>query len=165
MSTLSLIVAIADNQAIGKQQQLLCHLPKDLKRFKEITSGHTVIMGRKTFESLPNGALPNRKNIVLSSSVNLSYPNCIVVNSLEEALRECEEDQEVFIIGGAAVYEAALKQADKLYITRIHHAFDGADTFFPEINESEWQEIEREDCSVDEKHAFPFTFITYIRKH
>lgn len=164
MSTLSLIVAIADNQAIGKQLQLLCHLPKDLKRFKEITSGHTIIMGRKTFESLPNGALPNRKNIVLSSSEGLSYPNCLVVNSLEKALAACEGESEVFIIGGAAVYELALKQADKLYITRIHHAFEGADTFFPEIDKSDWTEIERVSCQADEKHAYPFTFITYIRK-
>lgn len=164
MSTLSLIVAIADNQAIGKQQQLLCHLPKDLKRFKEITSGHTVIMGRKTFESLPNGALPNRKNIVLSSSADLSYPHCLVVNSLEQALEACAGESEVFIIGGAAVYEAALKQADKLYITRIHHAFEGADTFFPPLNESDWVETERVPCLPDEKHAYPFTFITYIRK-
>lgn len=164
MSTLSLIVAIADNQAIGKQQQLLCHLPKDLKHFKEITSGHTVIMGRKTFESLPNGALPNRKNIVLSSSEDLSYPNTLVVDSLEKALQECEGEPEVFIIGGAAVYESTLKQADKLYITRIHHSFDGADTFFPEINESDWEETERESYAADEKHAYPFTFITYIRK-
>lgn len=164
MSTLSLIVAIADNQAIGKQQQLLCHLPKDLKHFKEITSGHAVIMGRKTFESLPNGALPNRKNLVLSSSENLSYPNTLVVNSLEKALRECEGESEVFIIGGAAVYESTLKQADKLYITRIHHSFEGADTFFPEINESDWIEVERESYPTDEKHAYPFTFITYIRK-
>lgn len=165
MGILSLIVAIADNGAIGKKQQLLCHLPKDLKRFKEITGGHTIIMGRKTFESLPKGALPNRKNIVLSSSVDASFPNCLVFNSLDKALNACENEPEVFIIGGAAVYESALKQADKLYITRIHHAFEDADTFFPEINESDWQEIEREDCPVDEKHAYPFSFITYIRKH
>lgn len=164
MSILSIIVAIADNDAIGKQQQLLCHLPKDLKHFKEITSGHTVIMGRKTYESLPNGALPNRKNIVLSSSKELSYPKCVMVHSLEEALGECKGEEEVFVIGGAAVYKAALEQADKLYITRIHHSFEGADTFFPEINESDWKEAERISCPADEKHLYPFTFITYIRK-
>lgn len=164
MTTLSLIVAIADNQAIGKKQQLLCHLPKDLKRFKAITSGHTVIMGRKTYESLPNGALPNRKNIVLSNSANLSLPDCLVVNSLDKALQACEGEDEVFIIGGAAVYEAALQQADKLYITRIHHAFEEADTFFPAINDSDWEEVEKETCEADDKHVYPFTFITYIRK-
>jgi Dihydrofolate reductase len=164
MSTLSLIVAVANNRAIGKQQQLLCHLPKDLKHFKEITTGHTVIMGRKTFESLPNGALPNRRNIVLSSSESLSYPNCLVVNSLEKALMACRGESEVFVIGGAAVYESALAQAGKLYITRIHHAFEGADTFFPKVNESDWMEIKRESYPADEKHAYPFTFITYIRR-
>lgn len=165
MGILSLIVAIADQGAIGRKQQLLCHLPKDLKRFKAITDGHTVIMGRKTFESLPNGALPNRRNLVLSSSSETSFPNCEVFNSLESALQACEEESEVFIIGGAEVYKSALTKADKLYITRIHHTFEDADTFFPEINESNWQEVEREDCLADEKHAFPFTFITYIRKH
>ena len=163
MSTLSIIVAIADNGAIGKQQQLLCHLPKDLKHFKEITSGHTVIMGRKTYESLPNGALPNRKNIVLTSSKDLSYPNCIMVNSLEDAIDACNGEEEVFIIGGAAVYKEALEQADKLYITRIHHSFEDADTFFPEINKSDWTETEQISHPADEKHLYPFTFITYTR--
>lgn len=164
MHNLSIIVAIAENGAIGKQQQLLCHLPKDLRRFKEITLGHTVIMGRKTFESLPNGALPNRKNIVLTRSESPVFPGAYVCASLEKALEACREEDEVFIIGGAAVYESALKQADKLYITRIHHRFEEADTFFPPVNEAEWSEIERESIPADEKHPYPFTFITCIRK-
>ncbi|MDD4514030.1 dihydrofolate reductase [Massilibacteroides sp.] len=164
MSILSIIVAIAENGAIGQEQQLLCHLPKDLKRFKEITNGHTVIMGRKTFESLPKGALPNRKNVVLTTSPSVSFPNCIMVHSLDEALQISESEEEVFVIGGAAVYKLALEKADKLYITRIHHQFEDADTFFPEINESEWQESEREFCPADEKHAYPFTFVTYVRR-
>jgi dihydrofolate reductase len=164
MSTLSIIVAIAENGAIGKHQQLLCHLPEDLKHFKRITNGHTVIMGRKTYESLPNGALPNRKNVVLTSSANLSFSGCMMVNSLEEALKLTKDDDEVFIIGGAAIYNLTLDLADKLYITRIHHSFEDADTFFPPIDEANWIEIEREDYSVDEKHPFPFSFVTYCRK-
>lgn len=164
MNTLSIIVAIAENRAIGKQQQLLCHLPDDLKRFKRITGGHTIIMGRKTFESLPNGALPNRKNIVLSKTENLSYPGAFMCPSLEKALELCKDEDEVFIIGGAAVYESAMKLANKLYITRIHHKFDDADTFFPEFDETNWIVTEKESFPADEKHPYPYTFVTYTRK-
>ena len=160
---ISIVVAIAEDGAIGKGQQLLCHLPLDLKRFKEITSGHTIIMGRKTFESLPKGALPNRKNIVLTTS-GTEYPNCTTYTSLEAALEACKEDKEVFIIGGAAVYKQGLEIADKLYITRIHHTFDCADTFFPTINAEEWTVADKQDFPIDEKHAHKFTFLTYIRK-
>jgi Dihydrofolate reductase len=160
---ISIVVAIAENGAIGKGQQLLCHLPLDLKRFKEITGGHTIIMGRKTFESLPKGALPNRKNVVLTTS-GTEYPNCTTCTSLEEALEVCKEDNEVFIIGGAAVYKRGLEIADKLYITRIHHSFADADTFFPTINTEEWTITEQQDFPTDEKHAYPYTFLTYVRK-
>lgn len=164
MPRVSIIVAIAENNAIGHQQELLCHLPNDLKRFKQITTGHTIIMGRRTFESLPKGALPNRTNVVLTSSRALSFPNCVMAHSLEEALSLSKDDDEVFIIGGAAVYREALAIADKLYITRIHHRFDMADTFFPSMDESDWIEIESDSYPADEKHLYPYTFVTYERK-
>lgn len=164
MKTLSIIVALAENGAIGKQQQLLCHLPEDLKRFKKITVGHPVIMGRKTFESLPNGALPNRMNIVLTRSERVSFAGAVTCDSLEKALKLCKEEDEVFVIGGAAVYKSVLERADKLYLTRIHHSFEEADTFFPEIEEADWVEVEKVYFPSDEKHAYAYSFVTCLRK-
>ena len=135
----AIIVAIAEGNAIGKDQQLLCHMPADLKRFKALTTGHTIIMGRKTFESLPH-ALPNRRNIVLSSQPKVNFPGCKVCTSLPEALACCTGEEEVFIIGGGQVYQQALSLTDKLYITYIHHAFPEATTFFPELDAAQWEE-------------------------
>lgn len=163
MSKISVIVAVAENLAIGKDQRLLCHLPNDLKLFKGLTSGHTIIMGRNTFESLPNGALPKRRNIVITSNKNASYPGASVVHSIQEALDLCRDEEEVFFIGGATVYREALKFADMLYITKIHHSFDDADTFFPGMDYSTWEEVRREDHPSDEKHTYPYTFLTYRR--
>lgn len=160
---ISIIVAIAEGLAIGHQQDLLCYLPADLKHFKNITSGHPIIMGRKTFESLPNGALPNRKNIVISRNADLSFPNTVMTASLQEALQQAGPDEEVFIIGGASIYEAALPIADRMYLTFIHHRFDEADTFFPQWNESEWKEIAHEAHTADEKNRFDYTFVTLER--
>lgn len=164
MSTISIIAAIAENNAIGKKQQLLCHLPLDLKRFKELTMGSAIVMGRKTFESLPNGALPKRKNIVLTSIPEEGYHDCFICESLEDAINLCEKEDEIFIIGGAIVYKQAMPLADKMYLTRIHHAFEEADTFFPEINFDEWSEIEKKSFPADDKHAYGFSFHTYVRK-
>lgn len=164
MPKICIIVALADNNAIGKNQKLLCHLPYDLKRFKELTVGRAVIMGRKTFESLPKGALPNRKNIVLTSLPGAGFIDCFACYSLSDALDICEKEDEVFMIGGHTVYKQALKIADKMYITRIHQTFEGADTFFPEVDYGEWEEVEHRDFPADEKHKYPFTFLTYIRK-
>lgn len=163
-STISIIVAIADNNAIGKDQQLLWRLPSDMKRFKGLTTGHTVVMGRKTFESLPKGALPNRKNVVLTTQHEASFKDTFVCKSMNDALNLCENEDEIFIIGGAAVYRQALKIADKMYLTLVHHTFEDADTFFPEVDFREWEEKEREDFPADEKHEYPYTFVTYIRK-
>ena len=163
MSIISIIAAVAENNAIGKQQQLLCYLPLDLKRFKAITMGKAIVMGRKTFESLPNGALPKRKNVILTSLHEEGYVDSFVCQSLEEALTLCEKEEELFIIGGASVYTQAMPMANKLYLTRIHHAFEDADTFFPEINFAEWKEVEKEVFEADEKHAYAFTFYTYER--
>ena len=163
---LSIIVAIAQNNAIGKAGQLLYHLPNDLKRFKSLTTGHTIIMGRKTFESLPNGALPNRRNIVLSRDVTLVLPGAEVFPTLAAALAACEtEEEEVFVIGGASLYVQALPLAQKLYITLINDTPLDADTFFPLTDSCEWQSVFSEHHPVDERHAYPYTFIDYLRRN
>ena len=164
MSTISIIAAIADNNAIGKNQQLLWHLPADMKHFKELTTGHAIIMGRKTFESLPNGPLPERKNVVLTTLPEAGFVNCFPCESMRDALDLCEKEDEIFIIGGALVYRQALSKADKMYITRVHHEFENADACFPVVNWDLWEEVDRQEFPADEKNAYPYTFLTYVRK-
>ena len=135
---ISIIVVVDQNNAIGLKNRLLCHLPNDLKYFKRITSGRPVIMGWRTYESLPVKPLPNRKNIVICDLLNVSVPGCILVSSIGEARKQCGDAEECFVIGGAQVYRQMIHIAQKLYITRIHHAFD-ADVWFPEIKVDEWQ--------------------------
>ena len=160
---LSIIAAINKNRGIGLNNQLLYWLPNDLKRFKALTTGHTVIMGRKTFESLPKGALPNRRNIVLSRKLkNFERAECF--DSLAEALHHCTQEEEIFIIGGSSLYKEALPLADKLYITEINDDLKEADVFFPPISAEEWNEKSRECHSVDEKHLYSYCFICYERK-
>lgn len=161
---LSLIAAIAEDGAIGKQQALLCHMPNDLKRFKAITSGHTVIMGRRTFESLPNGALPNRNNIVVTHNKNATGEDVLIATGIEEALSIEQPDKEQFVIGGATLYEQTIGLADRLYITFIHHKFPEADTFFPTIDPAIWLEVEREEMPADERHRYSYAFVTYERR-
>ena len=163
MKKISIIVAIAENYAIGKDNKLLWHISDDLKRFKRITTGHTLIMGKKTFKSLPGGPLPDRKNIVISDDKNDKFDDCIMAYSINDALDKCDDDKENFIIGGGTIYAQFLKYATKLYITRVHKSFD-ADTFFPELNYSEWIEIEREIHPENEKNSLSYSFITYKRK-
>lgn len=163
MKKISIIVAIAENAAIGVDQHLLCHLPDDLKRFKALTTGQTVVMGRKTFGSLPKGALPNRQNIVLTSDRSAHYENVQVCHSLLEAIATCDPERELFVIGGASVYKEALTVADRLFLTYIHHVFPDADTFFPELDMTVWKEVAREDHPADEKHAYPYSFVDYER--
>lgn len=161
---ISIIVAIAQNGAIGYKGDLIYHLSADLKRFKELTTGNTVIMGRKTFESLPKGALPNRRNIVLTRQQGVSYPGTEVYSSLDEALSKCTRDEKVYIMGGAQVYAQALPMADELEITLVNDTPALADTFFPEFGSDEsWHLINREDHSPDEKNPYPYTFLTYRR--
>ena len=160
---ISIVVAVGKNNEIGKNNKLLCRLPADLKRFKEITSGHTVIMGRKTVESLPKGPLPNRRNIVVSRNKNRTIEGAEVYSSLDYALLKSMDEDEVFIIGGAQIYAQALPIADKLYLTRIHAGFPDADAFFPEIDRSVWREIHRETFPADEKNPHSFTFLEYER--
>jgi dihydrofolate reductase len=160
--SISIIVAIAKNYAIGFENKLLYWLPNDLKRFKSLTTGHTIIMGRKTFESLPKGALPNRRNIVLTRQ-NIHFLGAERYGSLEEALAQCKEEEEVFIIGGASVYQEALPLADTLYITHIEDTPKKADAYFPTIDSSIWKETGREVHPTDEKHLYPYYFIDYQR--
>jgi dihydrofolate reductase len=160
---ISIIVAIAENNAIGQDNELLWKLSDDLRRFKKITTGHTVIMGRRTFESLPDGALPNRINLVLSDKPGEVLANCRMAYSIEEALAFCDEKEESFVIGGGMIYKQFLPHARKLYITKVHEEFE-ADTFFPEINYDEWNEISRESILISEKNEYPHSFIVYERK-
>jgi len=160
---ISVVAALGKNNEIGKGNELLCRLPADMKRFKSLTSGHTVIMGRKTFESLPNGALPNRRNIIVSRNTNLAIGSAEVYSSLDHALLKCIDEAEVFIIGGAQIYALALPVADKLYITKIHACFPEADAFFPLIDKDSWKETGRETFPADEKNPFSFSVIEYER--
>lgn len=159
---ITIIAAVAKNGAIGFENKLIYWLPNDLKRFKQLTSGHTVVMGRKTFESLPNGALPNRRNIVLSRRKG-DFEGCDCYTSLSKALENGKDDEEIFIIGGASIYKEAMKHADRLCLTEIDDIPAQADTFFPEIGE-EWREISREEHETDERHAHRYAFVDYVRQ-
>ncbi|AMR34521.1 dihydrofolate reductase [Mucilaginibacter sp. PAMC 26640] len=158
---ISIIVAIGENYAIGKNNQLLWHMPNDLKHFKEITSGHTVIMGRKTFDSVGK-PLPKRRNIVVTRQ-DIEITGCEVVKSIDEGLKLCAQDEEVFIIGGAEIYRQAMEKTDRIYLTIIHKDFE-ADTFFPEIDHSQWNEVNRENFDADEKNPIPYAFIELERR-
>lgn len=161
MPLLSIIAAVDEHFAIGKNNQLLCHLKSDLQRFKQLTLNHAVIMGKHTFLSLPNGALPRRTNIVLTST-SFSPTGVIVVHSLTEALETVKNEEEVFIIGGSSLYHQTIEMADRLYLTRIHAAFD-ADAFFPSLNFLQWKLTFSEQHGSDEFNAFAFTFENYER--
>ena len=156
----TIVVAISENYAIGKNNQLLWHMPADLRHFKNITTGHTVIMGRKTYDSVGK-PLPNRRNIIITRQ-DIEIEGCEVVKSVEDALALCANDEEVFIVGGAEIYKLAMNKTDRIYLTIIHHSFD-ADTLFPEIDYLEWRETAREDHQPDEKNKFPYSFITLDR--
>ena len=164
MNTQIIIIAAIDRAgAIGYKNQLLFHVSADLKRFKELTTGHTVIMGRHTFESLPKGALPNRRNIVLSSNSELVLPNVEIFSSLELAIAHCSDNEKLFIIGGAKVYKQAIERADKLYLTEIDTVAPNADVYFPIIDPNIWHEKRRESHPMDEKHVFAYSFVDYER--
>ena len=157
---ISIIAAVARNRAIGYENKLIYWLPNDLKRFKALTTGHTIIMGRNTFLSLPRGALPNRRNIVLTRSQK-TFPGCDVFASLEDALAHCDKDEAVYIIGGASVYRQALPLADRLCLTEIDDTPEKADTFFPPYDD--WKEVRREDHEKDERHEYAYSFVDYIK--
>lgn len=159
---ITVIAAVAENNALGKENQLLWHLPDDFKRFKAITSGHYIIMGRKTFESFPK-PLPNRTHVIISRQPNYQPEGCIVVNSLEKAIEACPKTEEVFIIGGGEIYRQSIEVANKLDLTKVHASFEG-DTYFPEINLTQWKLVFEEFHPKDERHDYAFTFQTYLKK-
>ena len=156
---ITIIAAAASNNALGKDNKLIWHLSKDLQHFKTLTNGHAVIMGRKTFESMPR-ALPNRTNIVITRQSDYQAENITVTSSLSEALTIAKNDPRPFIIGGGEIYKQSMSVADEIELTRVHANFD-ADTFFPEINSHQWKEVWREEHAADEKHAHAFTFLRY----
>ena len=160
---LTIIVAAAENNAIGKNNDLIWHLSEDLKRFKSLTNGHHIIMGRKTFESFPK-PLPNRTHIVISRQENYNVPDgVILVNNLEDAIDAAKNDSQPYIIGGGEIYKQALSLATKIELTRVHESFE-ADTFFPELDLLQWEEVETVFYAKDEKHKYDFSFITYKKK-
>lgn len=160
---ISIIVAIAANLAIGKNNDLLWHIPGDMKYFKRITSGHPVIMGKRTYDSLPRKPLPNRRNIVITDVADEQIPGCEMAYSIEASMRLCNTEEENFIIGGASVYRQFLPFADRLYLTRVHKEFDG-DVFFPEVDFSQWVLLSKEDHGPDEHNDFSFSYEVYDRK-
>ena len=159
---ISIIVAIAENLAIGKDNKLLWHISEDLKRFKKLTTGHTLIMGRNTFLSLPNGALPNRRHIVISDQDGDRFEGCAMAASIEEAIQLAGSVEECFVIGGGMVYKQFLPLAEKLYLTRVEQRFE-ADTFFPEINFSQWKSLSSERVEAGGKNQYAHTYTEYIR--
>ncbi len=164
MGTITMIAAAGENNELGKDNDLLWHLPDDFKRFKELTSGHKIIMGRKTFESFPK-TLPNRTHIIITRDHNyeLTYPQCMVVHSLEDALRRISAGEDAFIIGGGDIYALALDITDIIELTRVHASFE-ADTYFPAINPERWELISEEYHPADEKHRHDFTYQTFRKK-
>ncbi len=161
-SNISIIVAVAQNFAIGLNNELLFHLPDDLKHFKKITLGKAVIMGKRTFFSLPKGALPNRRNIVITDVAGETFPGCESVESVAEAIAAVQNELEAFIIGGGMIYRQFYPMAGKLYLTLVHKEME-ADTYFPTIDFSEWQENAREDL-FDEKNGFHYSYLDLSRK-
>ena len=160
---LSIIVAVAKNNVIGKDNKLIWHIPADLKHFKDITSGHTIIMGRKTFESLGR-VLPNRKHVILCNDMelNIENENVEVLEDVSMVKKYVDDEEENFVIGGATIYRLLMPYADKLYITHINQEFDG-DVTFPEINKDEWKVVSREKGVTDEQNPYDYEFVNYER--
>lgn len=161
--TITLVAAASENDALGKDNTLVWHLPDDFKRFKKLTTGHHIIMGRKTFESFPE-PLPNRIHVVITRDKTYKKFGAIVVHSIEEALELAKQDDQPFIIGGGEIYKQSLEYVDKIELTRVH-TYVAADTFFPQIDESEWELINEVHHPKDNKHEFAFTYLTYLRKN
>lgn len=159
---LTIIAAMAKGRVIGKDNDLIWHLPDDLKHFKNLTKGHHIIMGRKTYESMGR-PLPARTNIVITRQKDYKADGCILVNTLEEAIQKAEGDSQPFIIGGGEIYRQALKYAQTMELTEVNGEFDG-DTFFPKFDESQWKKVERSSHPIDEKHKYSFDFIRYTKK-
>ena len=163
MKSVHAIVAVASDWAIGRQGGLLCHLPADMRHFKEVTMGHSIVMGRKTFDSFPRRPLPGRQNIVITRNADWQYPGVTVEHSLDDAIAVAHTDT-VFVIGGAQIYEQALPLVDVLHLTCIHARWASADVFFPALDMNEWQEVNREHHNSDHRNAYEFDFITLKRR-
>ncbi|HET8736131.1 MAG TPA: dihydrofolate reductase [Pricia sp.] len=165
MNSICMIAAAGENNAIAKDGDLPWHLPDDFKRFKKLTSGHPIIMGRKTFDGFDK-PLPNRLHIIVTRDTDYTtdFKDCHIVHSLEDALEHVKSKPLTFIIGGGEIYKQGLKFADKIELTRIHHTFDGADTFFPDIDEEDWDLVGEEHHPKDERHNYAFTYLTYRKK-
>ena len=159
---ISMIAAVARNRAIGFENKLIYWLPNDLKRFKALTTGHTIVMGRKTFESLPKGALPNRRNCVLTRSTE-QLPGCECFKDWDSFIASCQPDEDIYIIGGARVYEQAIGKADRLCLTEVDDTPAQADAFFPDY--SDWQAVNKEAHPKDERHEYEYAFVDYERTH
>jgi len=160
---ISIIVAVGKNRAIGFKNRLLWSLPDDMKFFKENTTGHTVIMGRNTYLSLPKGALPKRRNIVITMDKDEQFPGCIMVNSIEEAIAQADSDSENFVMGGASIYEQFFPIVQKLYYTDVEDSPE-ADTWFPEVKEEDWELVNATPHGIDERHEVGFTIKEFVRK-
>lgn len=158
-----LVAALGENNELGKDNELLWHLPEDFKRFKAMTSHHFIIMGRKTFDSLP-GPLPTRVHIVLSRNRNYSMVDAQVVRNMDEALEKAKSKKDAFIIGGGEIFKMGLKFADKMELTRVHATFPEADTFFPEFSKDEWELVNEEKHEKDDRHKYDYTYETWVRK-
>jgi len=159
---ISIIVAVAENNAIGKNNQLLWHIPEDLKRFKRLTTGHTVIMGKKTWESLPFKPLPNRRNIVITDDPEDHFEGAEMATSIESAIDLSNANEENFVMGGASIYQQFLPLTDRLYLTKVHKSFEG-DTFFPELNLLDWERISKDDYPPDTSNDFGYTYFIFDR--
>lgn len=159
---ITIIAAAAENNALGKDNKLLWHLPDDFKRFKALTTGHHIIMGRKTFESFPK-PLPNRVHVVITRQTDYCRDGVICAVSIEDALSKCPESEDVFIIGGGEIYNLALPISDKVELTRVHESFE-ADAFFPDLNPDQWELAESQFHPKDDRHAIDFSYETYLRK-
>jgi dihydrofolate reductase len=160
---ISIIVAVSEDWGIGKDNELLWHISEDLKRFKRLTSGNTVIMGKKTWESLPRRPLPGRKNIVLTDDPQEIIDGSVTAYSIKDALDKCEKNEEIFIIGGGSIYRQFMPVADRLYITHVHKKAP-ADIYFPEINLSIWEVVEKEEFRASENNSIPYTYTVYEKK-
>ncbi len=163
MKKISIIVAIASNYAIGKDNDLLWHISKDLIRFKDITKGHYIVMGKRTYYSLPKRPLPNRTSLIITDVADEVIDNCLMAYSIDDAVNKMDNENENFVIGGGSIYNQFMPIADKLYITRVHKDFE-ADTFFPEISLDEWELISQENVDNDPKNDFTYTFEVYTKK-
>jgi len=159
---ITLIAAVGENNELGKDNDMIWYLPNDFKRFKNLTTGHFIIMGRKTFESFPK-PLPNRTHLVITRDSSYCKEGAVVVQSMEEAISKSKDDPQPFIIGGGEIYKMGLAYVDKIELTRVHSSFN-ADVFFPEINNEEWQLISEIHCKQDDRHKYDYTYQTFIRK-